>query len=185
MGVAVRPRQKLGGGVQGKVRIIPSSTKGKRAHPHMIAKRLVEEINSKEYQLAIASAISATGRTTQGKGRPIIVANEIESLNKTKEIVKMSNNLTLSGQLEGSKSKIRKGPRRSSRQKHYKKSLLLIVSKENQAARAARNIAGVDACSVSVITANLLAPGGVPGRVTVWSEQAIKGVEESVKRQSL
>lgn len=29
MGIAIRPREKLGGGVQGKVRVVPSAVKGK------------------------------------------------------------------------------------------------------------------------------------------------------------
>jgi hypothetical protein len=32
---AIRPRQKLGGGVARKGKVIPSSVKGKRAHPHL------------------------------------------------------------------------------------------------------------------------------------------------------
>ena len=60
MGIAIRPREKLGGGVQGKVKRIPSSTKGRRAHPHIVEKTLTEKINNREYQLAIASAVSAT-----------------------------------------------------------------------------------------------------------------------------
>src|ERR1700733_10439696 len=57
MGIAIRPRQKLGGGVQGQVRIIPSSTKGKRAHPHLIEKTQIENINNKEYKKALAREI--------------------------------------------------------------------------------------------------------------------------------
>lgn len=185
MGVAIRPRQKLGGGAQGKVRIIPSSTKGKRAHPHLIEKTLAEQINRKEYQKALACAISATRTAKAHETNPIIVANEIESINKTKEMLKVFNNLNLSNEIEGSVAKIRKGLRRASKQKHYKKSVLLVISKEGNAIRAARNIRGVDACSVSNITANLLAPGGTPGRVTVWSEQAVKDVEASVKKQNI
>jgi large subunit ribosomal protein L4e len=48
MGNAIRPKQKLGGGAQGAVRRIPSSTKGKRAHPHLVEKIIAEEINKKE-----------------------------------------------------------------------------------------------------------------------------------------
>jgi large subunit ribosomal protein L4e len=177
MGTAIRPRQKLGGGAQGKVRVIPSSTKGKRAHPHLIEKTLIEHINKKEYQKALSSAISAT--------KSIVVANDIEAIKKTKEIVKAFNNFKLTSTLEKSTPKIRKGLRRSSHQKHYSKSILLIISSDNNAIKAARNIAGVDACDVSNITANLLAPGGVPGRVTVWSEKAIKEIEASIKKQSL
>jgi large subunit ribosomal protein L4e len=183
MGVAIRPRQKLGGGTQGQVRIIPSATKGKRAHPHMIEKATVEEINKKEYQKALASAISATKIAAPGE-KPIIVSNEIESITKTKEMLKLFNTLKLSKELE-SKSSVRKGLRRLAKQKHYRKTLLLVIGKDNKALKAARNIAGVDACTITSITANLLAPGGVPGRVTVWSEHAVKGIEDAIKKQSL
>jgi large subunit ribosomal protein L4e len=185
MGQAIRPRQKLGGGVQGKVRIVPSATKGKRAHPHLIEKRLIEAINKREYQKALGCAISATAKHSSGEPHPIIVTNEIEDVKKSKEMIKIFNNLKLSKELEDKKAKIRKGLRRSAKIKHYKKTILLIVSKEASAIRAARNIAGVDACTVSQIKANLLAPGGVPGRTTVWSEQAAKNVSQSIKNQKL
>ena len=183
MGVAIRPRQKLGGGTQGKVRIIPSSVKGKRAHPHLVEKILVEGINKKEYQKALASAVSATSRSSS----PIILTSEIESVAKTKDMIKIFSSLKLINDINDSKDKvkIRKGLRRSSRMKHYKKTILLIVGKNDKAIKAARNIAGVDACIVSNISANLLAPGGVPGRTTVWSEHAMKGIEESIRKQSL
>lgn len=183
MGVAIRPRQKLGGGTQGKVRIIPSSVKGKRAHPHLVEKILAEGINKKEYQKALASAVSATSRSSS----PIILTSEIESVAKTKDMIKIFSSLKLINDINDSKDKvkIRKGLRRSSRMKHYKKTILLIVGKNDKAIKAARNIAGVDACMVSDISANLLAPGGVPGRTTVWSEHAVKGIEESIRKQSL
>jgi large subunit ribosomal protein L4e len=182
MGVAIRPKQKLGGGVQGAVRRIPSSVKGKRAHPHLVEKIIAERINKKEYQKALASAVSATGKTN-----PIIVADEIESVSKTKDMLKIFNNLNLKKELgeSSAKARIRKGLRRSSKIKRYRKSILLVVGKESGAIKAARNMKGVDACPVSKITANLLAPGGIPGRTTVWSESAIKNLEESISKQSI
>jgi large subunit ribosomal protein L4e len=180
MGIAIRPRQKLGGGVQGQVRIIPSAVKGKRAHPHLVEKRLIEEINKREYQKALASAVSATAKPSG----PIVLSNEIESVNKTKDMVKIFNILKIGDQIN-KKARIRKGLRRSTKVKSYRKSILLVVSKEDKALRSARNIAGVDVCTVANITANLLAPGGLPGRTTVWSEQAVKNIEESIKNQSL
>lgn len=187
MGIAIRPRQKLGGGVQGQVRIIPSAVKGKRAHPHLAEKNIVEQINKREYQKALSSAVSATGKAKhEGTKMPIVFSNDIESISRTKEILKIFNTIKLADKIESDKSsKLKKGLRRSSIRKHYRKSVLLIVGKEANAIRAARNIAGVDACSVSNITANLLAPGGLPGRVTVWSESAIKNIEESIKKQNL
>lgn len=186
MGIAIRPRQKLGGGAQGQVRRIPSAVKGKRAHPHLVEKIITEQINKREYQKALASAISATAKTTR---TPIIVENGIESIKKTKEMLKLLNGLNnryITEKInEDKKPRLKKGVRRSSLRKHYKKSILLVLGNDTSAIRAARNIAGVDACAVSKITANLLAPGGAPGRVTVWSEQAIKGLEESIRKQSL
>jgi len=102
MGVAIRPREKLAHGAQGKVRIIPSARTGKRAHPHMVEKHLIEEINRKEYQKALASAISATVITRDGKPNPIVVSNEIESIGKTKEMLKVFNSLGLKDELTGS-----------------------------------------------------------------------------------
>ncbi len=185
MGRAIRPREKLGGGVQGKVRRIPSSRTGKRAHPHMIEKQLIEAMNKKEYQKALASAISATMAASPSGHKPLVVSNDIESVRKTKEMLKIFNNLGLRTELEKSKPRIRKGPRRSAKVKRYRKSVLLVISKEDRALAAARNIKGVDACTTSTITANLLAPGGVPGRKAIWSEQAIKAITESIKSRNI
>lgn len=113
MGRAIRPREKLGGGIQGKVRRIPSSTKGKRAHPHMIEKIIKEQINKREYQKAIASAVAATASGTKG---PIVVANQIEKVAKTKEIVKVFNNLKLT---LVKKKRLRQGLRRHSNRRRY------------------------------------------------------------------
>jgi large subunit ribosomal protein L4e len=181
MGKAIRPRQKLGGGVQGLVRRVPSSVKGKRAHPHVVEKILIERINNREYQKAIASAISATA-----KEHPLVVEDRIEEVKRTKDMLNIFDKLKLTVVLEASKDpSIRKGVRRSSRIRHYKRSVLLIVSKESPAIKAARNIAGVDVCTVATMKANLLAPGGNPGRTAVWSESALKGIDTAIQKYSL
>ncbi len=185
MGQAIRPRQKLGGGRQGQVRVVPSAVSGKRAHPHLAEKILIEDMNKKEYQKAIASAVSATAMHNGTLRMPIVITNEIESISKTNEMLKLFTMLKLADKKSAPKVHIKKGLRRSTRQRHYKKSVLLIISKDANAIKAARNIAGVDACMVSNITANLLAPGGLSGRKTVWSEHAIKEVNESIKGLSL
>lgn len=188
MGVAIRPRQKLGNGVQGDVRRIPSATKGKRAHPHMVEKIQAESMNKREYRKALASAVSATYMNSKSKGSaPLIVAKEIESITKSKDMLKVFTNLKISEEVKDSKKKVRvrKGLRRSANIRHYKRSVLLVTGKDCNAIKAARNIAGVDACVVSDITANLLAPGGVPGRTTVWSEQAISALESAINTKNI
>lgn len=180
MGIAIRPREKLGGGRQGKVKRIPSAVKGKRAHPHMVEKILKENMNRREYQGAIMSSIAACS------GSSTVVDDAIEGIARTREMVKVIGALKLGRQLEeGKKKRLGKGLRRGTRIRHYKRSLLVVVKEDKGAIRAARNIAGVDACTISGITVSALAPGGNPGRRVLWSESALKGVAEAVKRMSL
>jgi len=189
MGIAIRPRQKLGGGVQGEVRRIPSAVKGKRAHPHKIEKTLIERMNKREYQKALRSSVAATANKDYVKVQmalPLVLSNDIESVKKTKDLMKVINALKLSDDLERSKSpQIRKGLRRLTTRKRFRKSLLFVVNEDKGLIRAARNIPGVDASTVRELKANLLAPGGVPGRATLWSESAIKNVGAEIEKLSL
>ena len=179
MGIAIRPREKLGGGVQGKVRRIPSAVKGKRAHPHLVEKRIVERINAKEYQKAIRSAIAAAKQ-------PLVVSSDMESIAKTKDVIKMLNNLKLTQQLERGREKtLRKGRRRLSRQRIYKKSVLIVVGTDKGIIKAARNIPGVDVCNVKRISVGVLAPGGKPGRQTLWSEDAFSRLDSEISGMKL
>ncbi len=180
MGIAIRPREKLGGGRQGKVKRIPSAVKGKRAHPHMVEKIVKEGMNRREYQGAVMSSISACSKNS------MIVDDSIEKVTKTKDMVRVIESLKLGKQLEeGRKKKIAKGVRRGTRMRHYKRSLLVVVKDDKGALRAARNIPGVDACALSGLTVNALAPGGNAGRHVIWSESAVRGIEEAVRAMSL
>lgn len=190
MGRAIRPREKLGGGSQGRVRRIPSSVKGKRAHPHVIEKILIENINAKEYQKAIASSIAATASNEYVRQKrealPLVMANEIESIRKTKEVVALLERLKLADLLaKGAEKRARKGVRRSARQSIRPKTLLIVVGEDKGILAAARNIPGVDICKVDDLKVNLLAPGGMPGRMTVWSESAVSSLEEKIKKMKL
>ncbi len=192
MGVAIRPRQKLAGGRQGQVRRIPSAVKGKRAHPHVIEKRLIEEINNKEYQKAIRSAVAATAHKELVKLHhgaeiaPFVLSNDVESVRKTSEVAAILERLKMSEDLRKSKNgSLRKGQRRLSHRRHFRRSILIIVKEDKGIVKAARNIPGVDVCTTRNLTASLLAPGGVAGRATVWSENAVSAVSDEVQKLTL
>jgi large subunit ribosomal protein L4e len=180
MGHAIRPREKLGGGAQGKVKRIPSATKGRRAHPHMVGKIIVERINRKEYLIALTSAIAATA--ARKGSMPLVVSNSIESVKKTKDLMQIFDKLKFSSLIAQSHDPKIKGGRRAAVRRHFKNALLLVTSTECDAIKAARNIPGVDACSVASITVGKLAPGGNAGRQTLWSEDAAKSVEKSLDK---
>ncbi len=188
MGIAIRPRQKLGGGAMGDVRRIPSSVKGKRAHPHMIEKRITEEMNRREFLKAVESAIAGTAKSklisqrhdTGSKNLPIVVDDSIEDISKAKELLKLLVALGLSKDLDLSKKpRIRKGLRRSSRQRRFRKSVLVVTDNDSKIAKAGRNIPGVDVCSTSSLDIEKLAPGAEP-RLSVWSRSAVNGIEKKL-----
>ena len=183
MGIAIRPRQKLGGGAMGDVRRIPSSVKGRRAHQHKIEKRIEERINREEYKKAMASAIGGSSNAEMvnkayayGKKKvPIIVENGIEGLSKTADVVKALISLGISDTMEAShKPRLRRGLRRGIRMRHFRKGVLIVVKDGNaKIGRAARNIPGVDIRSVKELDVESLAPGAKP-RLEVWSAAAVE-----------
>jgi large subunit ribosomal protein L4e len=190
MGIAIRPRQRLGGGAQGDVRRIPSATKGRRAHPHKIEKVVVENINRKEYLLAIKSAIAGctkqdilkSKRMYEGKPLPLIIDNKIENVANTKELLTILNSLGLSSDLERShKPHLKKGLKRSSKNRSFRKSVLIVVDNMEKVGKAGRNIPGVDVVSIKKLSIGKLAPGALP-RISIWSENAAKEVEKAIEK---
>ncbi|MGC8587189.1 MAG: 50S ribosomal protein L4 [Candidatus Micrarchaeia archaeon] len=190
MGIAIRPRQKLGGGAMGDVRRIPSSVKGRRAHPHTVNKKIAELINAKEYREALKSAISGAVssevRERIGREMPIIVEDKIESIVKTKELVNVLYALGLGNDLEKShKPKLRKGLTASkSRIRKFRKSVLIVAKDASKLEIAGANIPGVDVCSVSELSVVKLAPGAAP-RPMIWSEAAIKELDSAIGKRRL
>ncbi|MCS7103614.1 MAG: 50S ribosomal protein L4, partial [Candidatus Korarchaeum sp.] len=56
--------------------------------------------------------------------------------------------------------------------------LIVYLNEGSPLKLASRNIPGVDAVSLRNLTVMQLARGGVPGRLTIWSEASIKALEE-------
>ena len=186
MGRAIRPRERLGGGVQGKVKRIPSSVKGKRAHPHMIEKKLVEKMNKKEYQAAIKSAIaySASSNLASGVETPIVFSDTLESVKKSKDIIKMLKAINIY-KLISDKSKREKGTSRRTQRKAFSKKIAIIVLNDDGAVRASRNIPGITAVKLSALKVNDLVPGGEHPLVPIWSESALKSIDHEIAKLSL
>ena len=115
-----------------------------------------------------------------GENYPIIVDSSFEDIQKTKQVEQMLVKMGFENELSRcSKKKIRAGVGKTRGRKYkQKKGPLFVVSKSCKLIKAAANIPGVDVCEVKNVNVRLLAPGTVPGRLTVWSKAAIEIIEK-------
>jgi large subunit ribosomal protein L4e len=173
-GQAMRPREFYGGGVPGRVRVIPSSVKGRRAHPPKVEKVIKERINKKEYALALKSAIAATANINIVKAR----GHKIEQLNalpivissipkKTKDTFKFIK-LIIPDEIKRAKE------RRGKKNKYPKSALVVCTKEELKNAKAFENINGFDVVAIEEIKVKHLAPGTHAGRLSIFTEKAIE-----------
>jgi large subunit ribosomal protein L4e len=136
----------------------PHTKGGRAAHPAILDKKISDKINTKERRLAVRSGIAASadkGVVGLDMALPIIIEEKFESIKKTKDVVDLLDKIKVP--LKGV------GP-------------LFIVSKRCNLLRSAGNIG--DVVMVKDLNAGLLAPGTRPGRICIWSEDALKELEK-------
>ena len=183
-GVAQVPRLKNGS----RVARVPQATGGRAAHPPKVAKVLVKEINRKEKKMALRSAIAAStsadlvrgrGHRFEGDNLPLVLEDQFEEVTRTSDIISALSALGVYSDVERAKAsrKVRAG-RGTMRGRRYKQRKSVLIVTRDEPLRAARNLAGVDAVTVDQLNTELLAPGTQAGRLTVWTESAIKRLEE-------
>ncbi|WP_214021057.1 50S ribosomal protein L4 [Methanoculleus sp.] len=182
-GVAQVPRLKNGS----RVARVPQATGGRAAHPPKVEKILVKEINRKEKQKALRSAVAAStyldlvrerGHLFEGD-LPLVFEDRFEEITRTGDVISALSALGVYADVERAKSskKVRAG-RGTMRGRRYKQRKSVLIVTGSEPLRAARNLAGVDAVTVSQLNTELLAPGTQAGRLTIWTESAIRRLEE-------
>ncbi|HIE34312.1 MAG TPA: 50S ribosomal protein L4 [Candidatus Altiarchaeales archaeon] len=191
-GMSRLPREKPGGGGLGRVRIVPQAVGGRRAHPPK-GKEWSKKINNKEYSLAFRSAIGATinKELVSKRGHiidkirelPLIVDDKFEKLKKTKEIIDVLNALGLEDDIERARNRVIRSGKGKMRGRKYKnkKSVLIVVNDDKGVISGTRNIPGVDVVKLDDLNVELLAPGTHAGRLTMWTESAIKNIDKTIK----
>jgi large subunit ribosomal protein L4e len=162
----------------------PGTVKGRPAHPPVASKDWQQKINDKERRKAIRSALAATvnRHLVMQHGYalpahyPFIISNAFESLDKTSAVEQALNTLGLDQELvRASRKKIRAGKGKA-RGRKYRTATgpLIVVGGECRLLKAAKNLAGVDVKNVARLNASVLAPGAVPGRLTLFTLNAIE-----------
>jgi large subunit ribosomal protein L4e len=170
-------------------RFVAQSTKGRLAHPPKVEKIWWQKINKKERILAIKSAIAATaikeivikrGHIVNNIDLPIVVEDNVQDFKKTKEVKAFLEKVGLKAEMERAKEKkIRAGKGKARGRKYKKKkSVLFVVSEDRGISKALKNIPGSDFAIVNNLNAELLAPGTHAGRLTIWTESAIRKLGE-------
>lgn len=167
----------------------PGNVGGRRAHPPRIVKDMKKRMNRKEMQLARISALAAVSDREKVENRghripdditlPVIIENDLEEIKTTKDAIGLLESIGLTDDLKRAEDgrTIRAG-RGKMRGRRYRtrKSLLIIVSDSCPAQRSFSNLLGVDVASAKSLNVDLLAPGGLPGRLTLMSEAALTEV---------
>jgi len=179
-----------GGGPAG---FAPCVVGGRIAFSRRLEKINHERINDKERLLALKSAIAATGtkeivikrgHAVKGDvGFPIVVSDDLKNLKKASEFRDFLKALSLWDDAERSKKGIKeRAGRGKTRGRRWirPRSMLLVADELNPSLRlASRNFSGVSFSDLASLNVEKLAPGGHPGRLTVWTESAFKKLNET------
>ena len=166
----------------------PQTVGGRRAHPPKLTKDWSLKINPTEKRKAIRCALSATMLPDFVRARghvipdsyPFIINDEFMAVSKTADLRKALVNLGLDKDLDRAKvTKVRAGKGKVRGRRHKtRKSVLFVVSKEEEMSKAVNNLPGCEIVLVNNLNSLVLAPGAVPGRLTLFTESAIKKLND-------
>jgi len=165
----------------------PSTVKGRVTHPPRAEKRVAKSVNAKERRLAIRSAIAATAMREIVKARghilsenaslPLVVSDDIQTIDRASAIQGIMRNIGVwDDVMRVVHSRKTRGRRKRIRGRGIRQAVgpLIVVSDDKGIGKAARNLPGVEVVTVDSLGAEMLAPGTHPGRLTIWSESAMK-----------
>lgn len=171
-----------------RARVVPQAVKGRIAHPPRAEKIWAKKINKKEGRAALISLLGATANALYVKQRghiyggelPVVMIDDFENIKKSKDLNFVLTKILGDAEMERSGAKKIRAGKGKTRGRKYRKKVgpLLVFSKTCDAMKASRNIPGVDAATAATINAELLAPGTHAGRLTVYTELALKELEK-------
>ena len=161
---------------------------GRLAHPPRVEKRIHEEVNKKERILGTMSALAATADPNLVRARghafsldktPVLISvDALEGVKATRDAKAFLDRLGILSDIERARRGIRvragKGKRRGRRLKKPVSILFILSDPYSPLARSVKGLPGVTVTSPGLVNILDLAPGGVPGRLTVIDERALE-----------
>jgi large subunit ribosomal protein L4e len=169
---------------------VPNTRGGRRAHPPKVLSRMGQlKINKKEMRIALESALAATtkGKILQEKYKTLknikvkdlpIIVDSIITTKKTKEVLESLKNILGEDlyKVAIKKKSVRSG-RGKSRGRKYKSTAGLLLVQGN---KEKLKVSQVETTKVNALNVTDLAKGGL-GRLTIYTEEAIKELGEKLK----
>ncbi len=130
--------------------------------------------------MALRSAIAFTASKEAVKERghrfddeldfPLVVSDDIEKYSRASEARALLTTLGVWDDIE----KVQDTAKIRNHKKKHRIGPLVVVSNSKMAGKAFGNLAGVDVVTVKDLSVEALAPGTRPGRLTIWTEGAVK-----------
>jgi len=165
----------------------PGTRGGRRAHPPRPRTIWAKKMNQKERTLARNSALSAIciAENVRRRGHrfspimtlPLVAVDKIEDTATAKDALKVLDSLGVTEDVARSKDQTSlragKGKMRGRRYRSPK-SFLLVVNDTSRVRKGFGNMPGVDVTTPSGLNAEILAPGGEAGRLTIFSAGAFE-----------
>ncbi len=170
--------------------ILASMVGGRSAHSPRTTKNLEVKINKKERQLARRSAISSTAsrelviarghRVPEGITLPVVVDKSVTGIKKTRDALSFLVNLGVGDELERNREgkKVRAGRGKMRGRRYRKPKGILLVGTREEDLTAFRGIPGVEVARSNALSVPKLAPGGNPGRFTIFTSSALEHLRE-------
>jgi large subunit ribosomal protein L4e len=165
--------------------LAPNVVGGRRAHPPKIERNWKEKMNKKEKKIARNSALATTTDKNIVKKRghhfdekitlPIVIEDDFEKIKKTKEVIEVLQKIGIYSDIlrsaHGKHVRAGKGKMRGRRYRIPKS--ILIVSIKDILEKSSNNLSGVDITKPHQLNIEHLAPGGIAGRLTLFTKSAL------------
>lgn len=167
---------------------VASVVGGRLPHPPRSEKVIRKEVNKKERYFALASAIAATAHNDLVAKRghkfsanlPIIVSSDLEKVEKVRELKRFLQTLGADKDIERVRNRTSKISSSLSKLSRTGTGPLFVVSDKSKLEGAIRSMSGVSVVKSSDISVLDLAPGCSPGRLTIWTKDALSNLSKNV-----
>jgi large subunit ribosomal protein L4e len=168
---------------------VASTVHGRLPHPPRSEKVIRKEVNNKERDLALASAIAATADSDLVTRRghkfsaklPIVVSADLENISKIRDLKKFFEGVGANKDIERVSRRTKKVSSTLSKVSRIGTGPLLVVSNSSKLSKIVKSMEGVSLVKSGDVSVLDLAPGSSPGRLTIWTKDALSSLSKNVQ----